>query len=119
MNKEDVMKIDRPIDTKKLIDSNGNISIPMKFKLHQKVYYPRITDQRKLIDVREYYIVRISITINGYLTSIGYYASPYKEQGIGKLFYEGNQLFDTYDKALEHAKEQGCNVDNSLLIKKD
>lgn len=112
MNKEDVMKIDRPIDTEKLINSDGNISIPMKFKLHQKVYHPRITEQRKLLDVKEYYIVRIAITINGNFTSIYYYASPYKEKVRGQLFREGNQLFSTYDDALKYAKEQGCNVED-------
>ncbi len=34
MTREEIMKIDRPIDTEKLINSNGNISIPIKFKLH-------------------------------------------------------------------------------------
>ena len=67
MTREEIMKIDRPIDTEKLINSDGNISIPMKFKLHQKVYHPRITAQGKLLDIREYYIVRIAIVINGYL----------------------------------------------------
>lgn len=112
MTREEMMKIDRPIDTEKLINSDGNISIPMKFKLHQKVYHPRITVQRKLLDVREYYIVRIAITINGYLTSINYHASPYKEKVRGQLFYEGNQLFESYEKALDYAKEQGCNVED-------
>lgn len=37
-------KIDMPIDTRKLIDSDGNIKIPLKFKMYQKVYYPRITE---------------------------------------------------------------------------
>ncbi len=104
-------KIDMPIDTRKLIDSDGNIKIPLKFKMYQKVYYPRITEQRKLKDIREYYIVRINVTIKGDFTSIGYHASPYKGNTSGKLFYEGNQLFDSYEKALEHAKEQGCNVE--------
>lgn len=112
MNKENVMKIDRPIFTEKLINSDGNISIPMKFKLHQKVYHPRITEQRKLLDIREYYIVRIAIVINGNFTSIDYHASPYKEHVRGQLFYNGNQLFSTYEEALEYAKEQGCNVEN-------
>ncbi|NBI86942.1 hypothetical protein D3Z47_12290 [Lachnospiraceae bacterium] len=113
MDKEDIMKIDRPIDTEKLINSDGNISIPMKFKLHQKVYHPRITEQRKLLDVREYYIVKIAISIDRNFTSIYYYASPYKEKVRGQLFREGNQLFDSYEKALEHAKEEGCNVENT------
>lgn len=112
MNEENVMKLDRPIDTENLISSNGNIKIPMKFKLHQKVYHPRITEQRKLLDIREYYIVKISITIDKNFTSIYYYASPYKEKVRGQLFREGNQLFDSYEKALEYAKEQGCNVED-------
>lgn len=112
MNKEEIMKIDRPIDTKNLMDSNGAIRIPMKFKLHQKVYCPRITEQRKLIDIREYYIVRIAIVINRYLTSIDYHASPYEGNTRGKLFHNGNQLFDSYEKALEYAKEQGCNIED-------
>jgi hypothetical protein len=33
------------MDTKQLIDSNGHITITTKFKLHQKVYHPRITAQ--------------------------------------------------------------------------
>ena len=111
MNKEEVMKIDRPVYTEKLINSNGNINIPMKFKLHQKVYHPRITEQWKLLDIREYYIVKISISIDRNFTSIYYYASPYKEKVRGQLFREGNQLFDSYEKALEYAKEQGCNVE--------
>lgn len=111
MTREEIMKIDRPIDTEKLINSDGNISIPMKFKLHQKVYHPRITAQGKLLDIREYYIVRIAIVINGYLTSIDYHASPYKEHVRGQLFHNGNQLFDSYEKAIEYAKEQGCNVE--------
>lgn len=111
MTREEIMKIDRPIDTEKLINSDGNISIPMKFKLHQKVYHPRITAQGKLLDIREYYIVRIAIVINGYLASTDYHASPYKEKVRGQLFREGNQLFGSYEKALKHAKEQGCNVE--------
>lgn len=113
MNKENIMKIDRPITTEKLIDSNGGITIPMKFKLHQKVYHPRIViEQKKLIDIREYYIVRIAIVINGNFTSIDYHASPYKEKVRGQLFYNGNQLFASYEDAIEYAKEQGCNVAN-------
>lgn len=112
MTREEIMKIDRPIETENLINSDGNISIPMKFKLHQKVYHPRITDQGKLLDIREYYIVRIAITINGYFTSIYYYASPCKEKVRGQLFREGNQLFESYDDALEYAKEHGCNVED-------
>ena len=80
--------------TEKLIHSNGSITIPLKFKLHQKVYHPRITEQRKLIDIREYYIVRIN------------------ENTRGKLFYEGNQLFGSYEEALEYAKAEGCNIEN-------
>lgn len=112
MNKENVMKIDRPAYTEKLINSNGNISIPMKFKLYQKVYHPRITEHWKLLDIREYYIVKISIFIDRNFTSIYYYASPYKEKVRGQLFREGNQLFDSYEKALEYAKGQGCNVED-------
>ena len=108
----DVIKIDKPIETEKLIDSNGNIIVPAKFRIHQKVYYPRITDQGKLLDIREYYIVRIAIVISGYFTSIDYHASPYKEKARGQLFHNGNQLFSTYDEALKYAKEQGCNVEN-------
>ena len=84
----------------------------MKFKLHQKVYHPRITAQGKLLDIREYYIVRIAIVINGYLTSIDYHASPYKEHVRGQLFHNGNQLFDSYEKAIEYAKEQGCKAED-------
>ena len=99
--------------TEKIIDEKGNISIPLKFKLHQKVYCPRIVlEKRKLIDIREYYIVRINVTINGNFTSIGYHASPYEGNTRGKLFYEGNQLFESYEKALDYAKEQGCNIEN-------
>ena len=87
--------------------------VPLKFKLHQKVYCPRIVlEKRKLIDIREYYIVRINVTINGNFTSIGYHASPYEGNTRGKLFYEGNQLFESYEKALDYAKEQGCNIEN-------
>lgn len=96
------------MDTNKLIDQTGMVSIPMKFKLHQKVYHPRITQSRKLLDIREYYIVRINITIDGRFTSIDYHASPNKDNVRGKLFYEGRQLFHTYEEALEYAKEQGC-----------
>lgn len=110
---KDNEKIDSPMYTEKIIDSKGNISIPLKFKLHQKVYCPRIVlEKRKLIDIREYYIVRINVTVNSNFTSISYHASPYKENTRGKLFYEGNQLFDSYEKALEYAKEQGCNVED-------
>ena len=104
--------MDKPIETEKLIDSNGNIIVPAKFKIHQKVYHPRITDQGKLLDIREYYIVRIAIVINGYFTSIDYHASPNKERVKGQLFHNGNQLFSTYDEALKYAKGQGCNVEN-------
>lgn len=63
--------MDKPIETENLIDyHNKDINIPLKFKLYQKVYYPRITDQGKLLDIREYYIIRISIVITGYSTSI-------------------------------------------------
>ena len=103
--------MDRPIETEKLIDSNGHITISTKFTIHQKVYHPRITDKGKLLDIREYYIVRIAIVINGYFTSIDYHASPYKEHVRGQLFHNGNQLFSTYDDAIEYAKEQGCNVE--------
>lgn len=97
------------MDTNKMIDlTTGIVSIPMKFKLHQKVYFPRIIEQRKLLDIKEYYIVRINITIDGRFTSIGYYASPTKDNVRGKLFYEGKQLFSTYEEALEYSKEQGC-----------
>lgn len=98
--------------TEKLIHSNGSITIPLKFKLHQKVYHPRITEQRKLIDIREYYIVRINVIINGDFTLTDYHASPYKENTRGKLFYEGNQLFGSYEEALEYAKAEGCNIEN-------
>lgn len=109
----DKVNMDRPVETEKLIDfEKGNISIPLKFKLHQKVYHPRITVQRKLLDIREYYIVRIVIVINGCFTSIDYHASPYKEHVRGQLFHNGNQLFSTYDDAIEYVKEQGCNVEN-------
>ena len=104
--------MDRPIETEKLIDSNEHITISTKFTIHQKVYHPRITAQGKLLDIREYYIVRIAIVINGCFTSIDYHASPYKEHVRGQLFHNGNQLFSTYDEALKYAKEQGCNVGN-------
>lgn len=105
--------MDRAIGTEKVIDSKGNISIPLKFKLHQKVYHPRIVlEKRKLIDIREYYIVRINIVIDGNFTSIDYHVSPYEDNIKGKLFYGGEQLFESYEKALEYAKEQGCNVEN-------
>lgn len=101
------------MNTEKLINfENENVSIPLKFKLHQKVYYPRITEQKNLKDIREYYIVRITITIDGRFTSINYHASPYKDNTTGKLFYNGNQIFDSYEKALEYAKQQGCNIEN-------
>lgn len=103
--------MDKPIETENLIDyHNKDINIPLKFKLHQKVYYPRIMDQGKLLDIREYYIVRISIVITGYSTSIDYYVSPYKEKSRGQLFRNGSQLFSTYDDALKYAKEQECNI---------
>jgi CRISPR/Cas system-associated exonuclease Cas4 (RecB family) len=105
--------MDKPIETEKSINFyNRDINIPLKFKLHQKVYYPRITDQGKLLDIREYYIVRIAIVITGYSTSIDYHVSPYKEKSRGQLFRNGNQLFGTYDEALKYAKEQGYNVEN-------
>ncbi len=100
------------MDTKQLIDSNGHITITTKFKLHQKVYHPRITAQGKLLDIREYYIVRIAVVINGYFTFIDYHASPYKEKVRGQLFREGNQLFSSYEEALEYAKAEGCNIEN-------
>ena len=95
-----------------LIPQKEKINVPLKFKLHQKVYYPRITEQRRLKDIREYYIVRINIIIDNRHISVGYHASPYKDNVTGKLFYEGNQLFNSYEKALEYAKEQGCNIEN-------
>lgn len=106
-------KIDMPKETKKWIDfTKGSVSIPLKFELHQKVYHPRITEHGKLLDIREYYIVRINITVDENFTSIGYHASPYKDNVTGKLFYEGNQLFGSYKEALEYAKKHGCNVED-------
>lgn len=97
----------RLFDTKDLIN-DGDIKFPIKFKLHQKVYHPRITQDWKLIDIREYYIVRIAIVVTGVFTSIDYHASPTKERSRGQLFRNGYMLFHTYEEALEYAKEQGC-----------
>lgn len=105
--------MDKPIETENVIDNhNKDINIPLKFKLHQKVYYPRITSQGKLLDIREYYIVRIAIVITGYSTSIDYHVSPYKEKSRGQLFRNGDQLFSTYAEALKYAKERECNIEN-------
>lgn len=105
--------MDKPIETENVIDNhNKDINIPLKFKLHQKVYHPRITDRGKLMDIREYYIVRIAIVINRYSTSIDYHVSPYKEKSRGQLFRNGDQLFGTYDEVLKYAKEQGYNKEN-------
>lgn len=105
--------MDKPIETDKLIDNrNKDINIPLKFKLHQKVYHPRITSQGKLLDIREYYIVRIAIVITGYSTSIDYHVSLYKEKSRGQLFRNGDQLFGTYNEAFKYAKEQECNIEN-------
>ena len=107
--------MDKTIETDKLIDNhNKDINIPLKFKLHQKVYHTKITNRGKLLDIREYYIVRIAIVITGYSTSIDYHVSPYKEKSRGQLFRNGNQLFSTYAEALKYAKERECNIENIL-----
>lgn len=105
--------MDKPIETESVIDNhNKDINIPLKFKLHQKVYYPRITDHGKLLDIREYYIVRIAIVITEYSTSIDYHVSPYKEKSRGQLFRNGDQLFGTYAEAFKCAKGQECSIEN-------
>lgn len=107
------VNMDKPTETENLIDNqNKDINIPLKFKLYQKVYHPRITDRGTLLDIREYYIVRIAIVITGYSTSIDYHASPYKGKARGQLFRNGDQLFSTYNEALKYAKEQECNIEN-------
>ena len=100
MNKKE----NKTMTTNRLINSGGNLNIPMKFKLHQKVYHPRITINGKLLDIREYYIVRINIVIDGRFISVDYHASPYKENVRGKIFYDGEQLFHTYEEALKYAE---------------
>lgn len=104
MNKENIMKIDRPINTEKLIDLNGGIIIPMKFKLHQKVYHPRITSDGKLIDIREYYIVRINIVMDRRGTFVDYHASPCRDKVRGHLFHDGKLLFKSHNEAMAYAK---------------
>ena len=43
------------------------LEVPTKFKLQDKVYHPRICSEKKtLIDIREYYIVRIDIILDKY-----------------------------------------------------
>lgn len=60
--------MDKPIETEKSINFyNRDINIPLKFKLHQKVYYPRITDRGKLLDIREYYIVKLPLSLRDIL----------------------------------------------------
>ena len=88
-----------------------DLLITPKFGLLEKVYHPRICDDpRKLIDIREYYIVRIDLRINSRITSITYKASPCRDKVRGMSFTEGRELFHTYEEALEYARELGCIV---------
>lgn len=85
------------------------MELHLKFKLGDKVYFPRICrEKRTLLDIREYYIVRIDISLDKYQKVITYYASPNKENIRGKRFFEGEGIFSTYDKAMQYATKEGC-----------
>lgn len=88
------------------------ISIPVKFKLHEKVYHPRITFDGKLIDIREYYIVRIKVVVDRIGTFVDYHASPCKDKKRGHLFHEGKLLFTSYDEAMAYAEDICCEIVN-------
>lgn len=84
------------------------LNIPLKFKLHDKVYVPRICLERKeLTDIKEYYITRIDISIDKRGVFINYFISTNKEKTRGKKFYNGELLFHTYDEALNYIKQEG------------
>lgn len=79
-----------------------NYIVKTKFKVGDKVFYPRVTKENCLIDVREYYITNINIWINDReQVKIDYFASPHKT-GRGKKFCDGLQLFHTYEEALAY-----------------
>lgn len=83
---------------------NEKISIPAKFKLGEKVYHPRINSNGKLIDIREYYIVRINIVMDRKDTFIDYHASPCRDKVRGHLFHDGKLLFQNYNEAMAYTK---------------
>lgn len=85
------------------------LEVPTKFKLQDKVYHPRICSEKKtLIDIREYYIVRIDVILDKYSKTVNYHASPNKDNVRGLKFYDGSGLFHTYEEALEYARQEGC-----------
>ena len=85
------------------------LELPTKFKLGDKVYRPRIcSEKKKLIDIREYYIVRIEIILDKYSKTVNYHASPNKNNTQGLKYYDGYGLFKTYEEAIEYAKQEGC-----------
>lgn len=83
---------------------NEHISIPVKFKLGEKVYHPRITSDGKLIDIREYYIVRIAIVMDRRSTFADYHASPCRDNVRGHLFHDGKLLFQSHNEAMAYIK---------------
>ena len=85
------------------------LEIPTKFKLGDKVYKPRVCSEKKiLIDIREYYIVRIEVILDKYSKTVNYHASPNKDNVRGLKSYNGDGLFSTYEEALEYARQEGC-----------
>lgn len=83
---------------------NEHISIPIKFKLGEKVYHPRINSDGNLIDIREYHIVRINAVMNRRGTFVDYHASPCRDKVRGHLFRDGKLLFQNYNEAMAYTK---------------
>ena len=84
------------------------LEIHTKFKIGDKVYHPRICSEKKmLIDIREYYIVRIDINIDRRFKNITYQASPCREKVRGKSFRDGKLLFRSYEEAFKYVNQKG------------
>lgn len=82
------------------------LKINTKFQIGDLVYIPRINSKNNcLIDIKQYYIVRINVSIMSNKTRIEYHVSKNKNSIRGTVFYENSPLFNSLREATEYANQ--------------